>query len=67
MCSMPLLVEHRGDHAHVGPGQQGLDQPAAGVDAAGHGQRGLDAAVEDGNPAQRQQQLVGCAQDQARA
>ena len=36
------------------------------VDAAGHGQVGLDPAVEDGDPVQAQQQFVRRAQAQGR-
>ena len=44
------------------PASRALSSAVGVVDAAGDGQRGVDAAVQDGDPAQRQQQLGGRAQ-----
>ena len=45
------------------PARSSLSASSAGVDPGGRRQREVDVAAEDGDPAQRQAQLVAGAQD----
>ena len=47
----------RREHRHLRAGHHRLDHILGGVDAAGEREVGLDAAVQDRDPAQRQPQL----------
>ena len=54
----PMAQQRRGHHGHIRPGDQHLGRVQPGVDPGGSGQRGLHPAEQDGDPTQRQAQLL---------